>query len=244
MSTATRARALAAHAAIATALVIQLGRPILAAELPRDHITLPEAISVDATTSTVVLPLYRGEAHGTAAYYIVTEASRAAVATALHVSFAPNIAGAYAQVGTGRAKSLGFAGAPDFHPARVYTPSATGFPPAAATPGAVGDASYSPFVKLADGTVLNAPIVATGDARDTTTHTDTSDRDLARQEDRVAPARARLFQRLARRLLEHRSLRPGRGRDRTRYIREGPRGIERYGRITDYRNCERSNRGF
>jgi len=43
----------------------------------------------------------------------------------------------------------------------------------------VGDAAYSPFVTLSDGTTLNAPIVATGAASDTTTHADTGDRVLA-----------------------------------------------------------------
>jgi hypothetical protein len=150
-----------------------------AAELPRSHITLPETIAVDITNGTVTLPLYRGTAHGKDVYYIITEASNKSEAERLRVNFAPAIAAAHAQHATGSAGSLSFEGAPDFSPARVYTPSATGFPPSAAAPGAVGDAAYSPFVKLSDGTTLNAPIVATGDASDTTTHADTGDRVLA-----------------------------------------------------------------
>jgi hypothetical protein len=172
-------RALLASGAFAAALAVQNALPAAAAELPRDHITLPETISVDITNGTVTLPLYRGTAHGRAAYYIITEASSAAEATRLRVSFAPSISGTHTQNATGSAGSLAFNGAPDFSPARVYTPSASGFPPAGAAPGAVGDAAYSPFVKLADGTTLDAPIVATGDAADTTTHTDTGDRVLA-----------------------------------------------------------------
>ena len=161
------------------ALTIAAALPLDAAELSRDHITLPETISVDITNGTVTLPLYHGDAHGKSVYYIVTDASSASAAKRLRVNFAPSIAGTHQQSATGEATSLSFEGAPDFSPSRVYTPSSTGFPPSAAKPGAVADAAYSPFVKLADGTVLNAPIVATGDAADTKTHADTGDRVLA-----------------------------------------------------------------
>jgi hypothetical protein len=127
----------------------------------------------------VTLPLYHGEAHGKSVYYIITDASSESAAKKLRVNFAPSITGTHQQTATGEATSLSFEGAPDFSESRVYTPGSTGFPPAAAKPGATGDADYSPFVKLADGTVLNAPIVATGDAADTTTHTDTGDRVLS-----------------------------------------------------------------
>jgi hypothetical protein len=39
-------------------------------------------------------------------------------------------------------------------------PGPTGFPPAAADPGAVGRDGYSPLIELPDGTVLNAPQLA------------------------------------------------------------------------------------
>lgn len=52
----------------------------------------------------------------------------------------------------------------DFSPVRQVVPSATGFPPALATPGAVGAPGYSPLIQLADGSVVNAPQIgnATG----------------------------------------------------------------------------------
>ncbi len=150
-----------------------------ATELPRSHITLPEVVSLDITAGTVTLPLYHGHAHGSDVYYIVTKASRANVAKRLGANVAPAIAGTYTQHASGDIHDLRFAGAPDFRATRVFTPGPTGFPPSAASPGAVGDAAYSPFVRLADGTVLNAPIVATGSANDVTTHTDTGDRVVA-----------------------------------------------------------------
>jgi hypothetical protein len=42
----------------------------------------------------------------------------------------------------------------------LITPSDSGFPVIDARPGSVGDEGYSPFVRLADGVVLNAPIIA------------------------------------------------------------------------------------
>lgn len=53
----------------------------------------------------------------------------------------------------------------DFGPTRVVVPGPTGFPPATATPGAVGLPGYSPLVQLPDGTVINAPQVANGTGR-------------------------------------------------------------------------------
>jgi hypothetical protein len=179
MSSNFAIRATIASATLAAILALEVAVPAAASELPRSHITLPETISVDITNGTVILPLYHGTAHGKAAYYVITEASGAAEAKRLRVSFAPNITGTHTQTAGGAADALSFEGAPDFSPARVFLPSATGFPPADAKPGAVGDAAYSPFVKLSDGTVLNAPIVATGAASDTATHVDTGDRVLA-----------------------------------------------------------------
>lgn len=56
--------------------------------------------------------------------------------------------------------ALPFPGTPDFGPQRRVVPGPTGFPPAVAAPGAVGDADYSPDVRRAPGLVLNATQVA------------------------------------------------------------------------------------
>jgi hypothetical protein len=53
----------------------------------------------------------------------------------------------------------------DFSPTRVVVPGPTGFPPAAANPGAVGEAGYSPLIELSDGTVLDAPQLANDSGR-------------------------------------------------------------------------------
>ncbi len=48
----------------------------------------------------------------------------------------------------------------NFAPDRMVVVGPTGFPPAAAAPGAVGYDGYSPLVQLPDGTVVNAPHIA------------------------------------------------------------------------------------
>jgi len=167
-------------AAAAAIAIAPLAAPATAAELQRDHVVLKSAITVDPQLNTVVLPLHKGTAAGKTVYYILADSSNKAQAITLGLNYAPSIGQAYTQTGSGAPTALTFAGSPDFGPDRVYTPSATGFPPVAAKPGAVADDAYSPFVKLADGTTLDAPIVATGNGPfDVTTHKNTADRVLA-----------------------------------------------------------------
>jgi len=179
-------RAKVALLMVAMVALVALAGPVTAAELPRDHLTLRSAIAVDPQRNTVVLPLYKGVANGKPAYYILTDSSNKAQALTLGLNYAPSIGTAYTQRGSGPPTRLTFAGAPDFNAGRIYKPSATGFPPADAKPGAVADDDYSPFVKLSDGTTIDASIVATGDAPfDVTTHSNTADRVLAIDTDKV-----------------------------------------------------------
>lgn len=149
-----------------------------------DKLVLKSADSVNDTQHTVTLPLYRGVHNGETVWYIITDASNANEAKKLRVVYAPNLAniGTPAlQHVTKRDNDYVFAGVPDFSSTRTYVASKTGFPPASATPGSVGDSQYSPFVR-ADGVagVLNAPIVASGDGIfDVTRHTNTEDRVIA-----------------------------------------------------------------
>lgn len=103
-------------------------------------------------------------------YYVITDASDHSVARTLGVNYTPKLAQAAgtgavekstSQVGSGN--GIDFPASIDFAPTHVLTPSATGFPPAAARPGAVGEAGYSPLVQVVfrDKTVvLNAPQIA------------------------------------------------------------------------------------
>ncbi|WP_411283521.1 hypothetical protein [Lapillicoccus sp.] len=118
----------------------------------------------DPNAHTVSLPRYTGTSQGRSVTYVITDASTKEAARRLGVNFAPRLANtagtAAAQQVSGTATSLTFPASVDFTPQRVVVPGPTGFPPTTAIPGAVGEPGYSPVVRLADGTVLNAPQVA------------------------------------------------------------------------------------
>src|SRR5258708_651637 len=112
--------------------------------LPRDHLTEESAIQVDLSTETVRLPLYKGEAYGKTAWFILLDASDAGLAHDLGVNFAPKLA----NIGIGcpacvhtvtldspspppnpfRPALLHLQGAPDFSPTRIPVPRPHGFP--------------------------------------------------------------------------------------------------------------------
>src|SRR5260370_31637984 len=74
----------------ASAKVGGLGQ--LSGLLPRDHLTEESAIQVDLSTETVRLPLYKGDAYGKTAWFILLDASDAGLAHDLGVNFAPKLA--------------------------------------------------------------------------------------------------------------------------------------------------------
>jgi len=163
--------------------------------LPTGKVILESTVRVNLTHHSATLPLHRGAYHGRTVWYVVTEASEEGAARDLDVNFAPKLA----NVGIGcpacvqdvtqsvpKSNKFGpavtnFEGVPDFSPTRILTPGrAKPFPPAVAKPGAVGDANYSPFIRLRGSTtVYNAPIVATGNGPfDVVRHSNTADRVL------------------------------------------------------------------
>ncbi len=163
--------------------------------LPADHLVLKSARDVNVAASTVVIPIHRGVANGKTVWYIITDASDYGIAHDLNILYAPKLNNMAincpecvqtATLGKPAGKFnndavVHFQGAPNFSPTRVYEPSATGFPPVKAAPGAVGDAHYTPFVRIAGSNVIyNMSIVATGDGPyDVVHHTNTADRVLA-----------------------------------------------------------------
>jgi hypothetical protein len=164
--------------------------------LPRDHLTTESAIQVNLSNETVRLPLYKGEAYGKSAWFILLDASDTGLAHDLGVNYAPKLANigincpACLQTVTldsptpeqnrfGQAV-VHFQGAPDFSPTRIAEPGPNGFPLAKFQPGAVAGPGYSPFIRIQGSDVVyNAPIVATGDGPfDVVHHTNTGDRVL------------------------------------------------------------------
>ncbi len=124
----------------------------------------------DTANNRATLKVHRSvDADGETAYYVVTESSNKKDARRRGVNHSPKLANAAgtAAVQSGRYDRNGVLHVEDtvdFSPDRVVTPGSLGFPPLAATPGSVGQADYSPLVRLPNGTVINAPHVknATG----------------------------------------------------------------------------------
>jgi hypothetical protein len=172
--------------------------------LPRDHLTVESAISVNLNNESVRLPIYKGRApvpggqpgQTETVWYTLLDASDAGLAHDLGVNYAPKLANigiscpACVQTVTLDSPSpeenhfgpaaVNFKGGVDFSPTRTAVPGPTGFPLKSFTPGAVGAPGYSPFIKIAGSDVVyNAPIIATGDGPfDVTHHTNTGDRVL------------------------------------------------------------------
>lgn len=145
---------------------------------PRDKaligpVKLLQAGTVDPGEFTVTLPLYRGQMRdGKPVWYILTDTTDRENAISLGLNFSGKLA--YANVGRAvrvarieRDTSLTFdAGTVNFAPERTLVPGPADkpFPPKSAQPGSVGDAAYTPLVRIenAGNHVYNAPVVAFG----------------------------------------------------------------------------------
>src|SRR6516165_10622068 len=130
----------------------------------------PTSFRENAGPTVVTYPLHHGTSQGRDVSYVITDASNLSVTQALGVNYAPKLAQAAgtaavqnstSQIGSGN--GIDFPASVDFSPARLLTPSAQGYPPLAAQPGAVGEPGYSPLVQVIfrDTTVvLDAPQIA------------------------------------------------------------------------------------
>lgn len=113
---------------------------------------------------TVSLPLYWGMSGGERVWFVVLDASDSGLASDLGVNRAAKLENARGSAAVQPVQEgdegIEFPATVDFAPERRVVAGPTGFPPAAAEPGAVGEPGYSPLVELPDGTILNAPHVA------------------------------------------------------------------------------------
>lgn len=159
--------------------------------LDRDRQTIRSARRVDLTRDFATLPLYKGTVRGETVWFVITDTSSARIARRLGINHSPKLRNVprdcphCAQTVQSSSRILGrapaeFQGAPDFSPNRSLVPGRTVFPARSFSDGARARAGYSPFVRvLGSKVVYNAPIVATGNGPfDVTTHTDTHDRTL------------------------------------------------------------------
>src|SRR5215471_17930935 len=115
----------------------------------------PTSFRENAGPTTVTYPFYRGTSEGRDVRYVITDASTLSAAEALGVNYVPKLAQAAgtaaaqnstSEIGSGN--GIDFPASVDFSPTRVIIPGPTGFPPATAQPGAVGEPGYSPFVQV------------------------------------------------------------------------------------------------
>jgi hypothetical protein len=126
---------------------------------------------VDLDEGTITLPLYQGALkNGKAVWYVLTDTTDKGNAEALGLNWSPKLA--YSDVG--RAVRMGEIvadgvlefekGEVDFAPDPLLVPGEAPnyFPPQEFGPGAVGDADYSPLVRLSNSGnhIYNAPMVA------------------------------------------------------------------------------------
>ncbi len=135
-------------------------------------VQLLDSGKVNVKNGTITLPLYRGSLAGTgqSVWYILTDVGDSNVAAWLGLNFSAKLAFLSNAARTGNLDLNGNivfdAGTVDFSAVRKIVPGPAGaeFPPVSAQPGAVGDANYSPFVRIvnAGNVIYNAPIVAFG----------------------------------------------------------------------------------
>jgi len=132
---------------------------------------------IDMDALTITLPLYRGQmADGQPVWYILTDTNDKGNAEALGLNFSAKFS--YAAVGKAAREAtlesdatLTFAtGTVDFSPEHRVVPGDGDrpFPPKVAEPGSIGDADYSPIVKILNtgDQIYNAPVVAFGTEAD------------------------------------------------------------------------------
>ena len=144
----------------ATAALLGTASPALAKGGSDPKVFVPSAA---VSGSAVTLPLHQGRTTSGASFsYVVIEASNSHAADQFHVGVVNKLqnVGNAAQAGHFDQGTLVVGAGVDFSPVHqvVGTPG-TGFPPTVAVPGSVGDAGYSPLVRLPDGSVINAPQV-------------------------------------------------------------------------------------
>lgn len=128
---------------------------------------------LDQRAGTLTLPLYKGRVRSSnqTVWYVLTDTTDRENAAALGLNFSAKMVYAGNAARTATLQSNGTllfdAGTVDFAPERSITPGPVTrpFPPAEAKPGSVGDARYTPLVRItnAGGHIYNAPIVAMGD---------------------------------------------------------------------------------
>lgn len=148
-------------AVLAASLIAAAWQPLVAQAGER---TLFMRSAVENGRNAATLPLYRGTSQGRTVYYVILDSSDGEDADRLGVNKSPKLANAIGTAAVQRVTMrngiLDFPASVDFSPNHVVAPGPTGFPPAAAEPGSIGEPGYSPLIQLPNGVIRNAPQVA------------------------------------------------------------------------------------
>lgn len=169
MPTSRSIPAIAAGALVALTASIGLAAPGAASTgsgASRFDVDISSATNLNPTAESVSLPLFEGTHNGQKVYYVVTDDSNEADAARRGVNWSPKLKNALGTAAVQNARlvdgKVEFPGIVDFSPVRAVTPGPAGneFLGGSYTPGAVGDALYSPLITTGDGIVLNATQVA------------------------------------------------------------------------------------
>ena len=169
---ALRIRATASALGLLTAVALLVGPTAASAD---GHELFITSARENADQSVATLPLFRGTSHGLTVWYTVADSSDERDAEARGVNLSAKLRHL---VGTAAVQTVrlvdgvvDFPATVHFGLGRVVTPGPTGFPPAQARPGSVGETAaetgtvaYTPYIQLPNGIILNAPHVATTDA--------------------------------------------------------------------------------
>ena len=128
---------------------------------------------IDENKGTITLPLYKGQTKdGKSVWYVITDTNDKGNADALGLNYSAKLT--YTSVGKGartakleKNGTLTFdSGTVNFAPEHVVKPGpkTNPFPPTEFKPGSVGDANYTPLVRVtnAGGFIYNAPVIAFG----------------------------------------------------------------------------------
>ena len=125
--------------------------------------------AVENPDGTATLPLYRGTSRGRTVWYILLDSSDGEDADKLGINRASKLAHTRGTTAVQKVSVVNgvidFPKTVDFTPQRIVVPGPTGFPPAEAEPGAVGEPGYSPLIQMPNGTIRNATHVANDSGR-------------------------------------------------------------------------------
>ena len=133
-------------------------------------VQLLDSGQLDAINGTITLPLYLGYMKGTRkkVWYILSDVDNPGVAAELGLNFSAKMSfmapGARTANFDDNGDLIFDKGTVDFSPVRDIVPGPPGaeFPPVSYKPGEIGDAHYSPYVRIVNAAdvIYNAPIVA------------------------------------------------------------------------------------